>query len=95
MAGIIEKRPEVPEGTERPVRLMDYVTVLENRGSRSRGDMVLEALVEMGISPSVQSRRRPRLRNIIVDFPSRSSAKRLLFSEFCLWALCDKSRRAR
>ncbi len=60
--------------------LMEYVRALENRLSRDRGERVLAILAALGIEPAIQECRRPRLRNIIVDFSSDPEARRLLFS---------------
>ena len=65
--------------TVTPLTLMDYVSALENRGNRERGQQVLVVLDGLGIKPVVQECRRPRIRNIIVDF-SPGAGKQVLFS---------------
>lgn len=59
--------------------LMDYVTALESRDNRRRGDRVLASLEALGLKPVVQECRHPRIRNIIVDFSSEAG-RRVLFS---------------
>ena len=60
--------------------MIEYVRILENRGNRLRGQEVVAALKALGIEPTFQECRWPRIRNIIVDFSPDPEAKRLLFS---------------
>jgi Zn-dependent M28 family amino/carboxypeptidase len=60
--------------------LIEYVRDLEDRESQARGQRVIANLKSIGLDPTIQSCRWPRLRNIIVDFMPDSTAKRLLFS---------------
>ena len=62
------------------MHLMEYVRALENKDNRARAQQVLAVLKELGINPSVQECRRPRIKNIIVDFSPDPGVKRLLFS---------------
>ena len=59
---------------------MEHVRALENRDNQARGQQVLAALRALGIEPTIQECRWPRIRNIIVDFSPDPGAKRLLFS---------------
>jgi len=60
--------------------LIEHVRALENKDNRTRGQQVLAALRSLGIEPTIQECRWPRIRNIIVDFSPDPGAKRLLFS---------------
>lgn len=60
--------------------LMEYVRALEGKDSVARGRQVQDALQALGIEATVQERRHPQIKNIIVDFSTNSKEKRLLFS---------------
>ncbi|MEW6143081.1 MAG: M28 family peptidase [Chloroflexota bacterium] len=60
--------------------MIDYVRALENRSNYARGEQILAALAAMGLEPTIQVCRWPRIRNIIVDFVPESSSRRFLFS---------------
>lgn len=60
--------------------LLEYVRALENKDSPERGRQVQAALEAMGIEFTVQERRRPQIKNIIVDFSGGYNEKHLLFS---------------
>ena len=60
--------------------LLYYVGVLEGRDSRVRGDCVLEELGRLGIVPTIEECRWPRIRNLVVDFCPDARTERLLFS---------------
>ena len=55
--------------------LKEYVQALENKDSQARGEQVITALAELGIKPTFQKCRWPRIRNIIVDFTTGPDAK--------------------
>ena len=50
------------------MHLIEYVRALEGRDNWTRGQQVLAALAALGIEPTVQECRWPKIRNIIVDF---------------------------
>ncbi len=60
--------------------LMEYVRALEGKDSVARGWQVQAALQALGIEATIQERRHPQIKNIIVDFSTDSEGKRLLFS---------------
>ncbi|HEY93751.1 MAG TPA: Zn-dependent exopeptidase M28 [Dehalococcoidia bacterium] len=60
--------------------LKEYVTVLENKDNQARGEQIITALTELGLEPTFQKCRWPRIRNIIVDFTPEPYAKRILFT---------------
>ncbi|MBI2859605.1 MAG: M28 family peptidase [Chloroflexi bacterium] len=59
---------------------MEHVRALEGKDSVARGWQVQAALQALGIKATVQERRHPQIKNIIVDFSANSEEKRLLFS---------------
>jgi Zn-dependent M28 family amino/carboxypeptidase len=59
--------------------LKEHVRALENIKSPDRGQYIQDALQELGIETSLQECRRPKIKNIIVDF-SPGSENQLLFS---------------
>jgi hypothetical protein len=61
------------------VSLMEYVRQLEHRDNRARGDYVLQTLDSMGITPLIQERRWPAIRNIVVDLAPQGKADKRLF----------------
>ncbi len=62
------------------MQLIEYVRALENRDNHTRGQQVLHALRTLGIEPTVQECRRPKIINIVVDFCRDPEPKRLLFT---------------
>ncbi|MBI2858576.1 MAG: M28 family peptidase [Chloroflexi bacterium] len=59
---------------------MSYVRALEGQENRVRGDRVISALDEIGVPYSLQVCKRPKIRNIIVDFDGASDRPSVLFS---------------
>jgi aminopeptidase YwaD len=60
--------------------LKEYVKALENKDSQARGEQIITALAQLGIEPTLQKRRWPRIRNIIVDFTTEPDAQQILFT---------------
>lgn len=65
---------------ESSVRLVEYVSALENKDNRARAKQVLVTLEALGIQSAIQECRWPRIMNIVVDFSPDSEEKQLLFS---------------
>ena len=59
---------------------MEYVRLLENRDNRARGEQVLASLEAMGLKPTIQECRWPKIRNIIADFANEKEPRQLVFS---------------
>jgi aminopeptidase YwaD len=68
-----------PVGIE-DMGLLEYVRDLENKNNQTRCQQVQVILESFGIKPSIQESRLLRIKNIIVDFSSRSMGNILLFS---------------
>ena len=60
--------------------LKEYVNILEYKDSTARGEQIITALTELGLEPTFQKCRWPRIRNIIIDFTPEPDAKQILFT---------------
>ena len=60
--------------------LKEYVNILEYKDSTARGEQIITTLAELGLKPTFQKCRWPRIRNIIIDFSTEPDAKQILFT---------------